>query len=100
MLPADDLTFAIEIQHKSYLLLRWVADSINAGRLAPATASRHAEGPEAAVEWVHRFHDAFPSDVASLPLLPRSGVFKPLSRLSTVPISSLSLFVNESMRSS
>ena len=63
MLERNSLARAIEIQQKSYHLLRWVADAIDAGRLPAQFATQHAEGPEAAVEWVRRHHDVFPRDV-------------------------------------
>jgi len=63
MLPPDDLAFAIEIQRKSYRLLRWVADAVDSGSLAAQTVSHHADGPEAAVEWVRRYHGTFPQEI-------------------------------------
>src|SRR5688500_20267991 len=57
------LAHAIEIQHKSYGLLRWISKAIDDGRLPAQFATRHAEGPESAVEWVRRYHGVFPRDV-------------------------------------
>jgi hypothetical protein len=63
MIDTDALASAIEIQQKSYRLLRWVAEAIDNGRMPARFATRHAEGPEAAVEWVRQYHDGFPRDV-------------------------------------
>ena len=63
MIDPTALARAIEIQHKSYKLLRWISKAIDDGRLPAQFATRHAEGPESAVEWVRRYHDVFPSDV-------------------------------------
>jgi len=63
MLPADDLAFAIEIQQKSYRLLRWVADAVDTGIVAAQTVSHHSDGPEAAIDWVRRYHGTFPREI-------------------------------------
>lgn len=57
------LSFAIDIQQRSYRLLRWVGAAIDDGRLPAQFATRHEEGPGAAVEWVRRYHGIFPTDV-------------------------------------
>ena len=63
MLDPDILSHAIEIQQKSYRLLRWVAEAIDDGLIPAHCATRHAEGSDAVVEWVRRYHNLFPGDV-------------------------------------
>jgi len=63
VLDFNALTRAIDIQQRSYRLLRWVAAAVDDGRLAAGSATQHADGPAAAIEWVRRYHSVFPRDI-------------------------------------
>lgn len=67
MLDPARLAFAIDIQQRSYRLLRWVGEAMDAGRISPNVASVHADGPVAAVDWVRRNHHLLPGDVQVAP---------------------------------
>lgn len=44
MLSADHLTLAIDLQSKSYKLLRWLADGMEKGIIPPPCEHNHAGG--------------------------------------------------------
>ena len=56
MLSADRLTLAIDIQSRSYQLLRWVADGIEKGFIAATRAHEYADVPDAALDWINQHY--------------------------------------------
>jgi len=62
MLPPDDLTLAIDIQSRSYKLLRWVATAIEKGFIPATRAHEYADVSDSAYDWVDQHYLNFPAD--------------------------------------
>ena len=63
MLPADDLTLAIDIQSRSYRLLRWVADAVGKGFIPATRAHEYADVADSAMDWIEQHYQNFPPDM-------------------------------------
>jgi hypothetical protein len=63
MLSADRLTLAIDLQSKSYQLLRWLADGMDKGIILPPCCHHHAQGSDAVFEWLDKAYSTFPSEI-------------------------------------
>ena len=63
MLSADDLTLAIDLQSKSYKLLRWLADGLDKGIIPPPCQHNHAQASDPVFEWLSRDFERFPSEI-------------------------------------
>ena len=63
MLSPDRLTLAIEIQSRSYKLLRWVADAIGKGFIPITRAHQYAKASDAAYDWIGEHYMNFPAAV-------------------------------------
>lgn len=63
MLSPDRLTLAIDIQSRSYQLLRWVADAVQKGFIAATRAHEYANVSDAAFEWIDRHYSNIPSQM-------------------------------------
>lgn len=63
MLKPDVIERAVDLQQRSYALLRWVADAVDRGSLAFGTVHRFSSLPEAAYSWLERNYDTLPSPV-------------------------------------
>jgi hypothetical protein len=60
LLPADRLTLAIDIQAKSYQLLRWVADAVTRGFIPTMRAHQYATAGDAALAWIEEHYFNLP----------------------------------------
>ena len=62
MLPVDELGPAIEIQSRSYRLLRWVADAVQTGFIPSTRAHSYANVADAAFDWMDQHYSNLPQD--------------------------------------
>ena len=62
MLPPDDLTLAIDIQSRSYKLLRWVATAIEKGFIPATRAHEYADVAASAFDWIDQHYLNFPAE--------------------------------------
>lgn len=62
MLPADQLTLAIEIQTRAYKLLRWVTGAIEKGFIPATRAHEYACISESALDWIEEHHLNLPTE--------------------------------------
>jgi len=62
MLPADDLRLAIDIQSRSYKLLRWVAEGIKKGFIPATRAHEYAGVSDSALDWLEHHYLNFPAE--------------------------------------
>jgi hypothetical protein len=62
MLPADDLKLAIDIQSRSYRLLRWVADAVGKGFIPPERAHEYADDSDSTYDWMNQHYLNFPAN--------------------------------------
>ncbi len=60
MLNSDALTRAVDLQHRSYQLLRWMADAVTKGFIRFETAHNYAALPEAAEAWIISHYQDIP----------------------------------------
>ena len=63
MLDRDKLILAIEIQARSYKLLKWVAEAVGHGTIPAARAGRHSETPNAAMDWFRENRLLLPAEL-------------------------------------
>lgn len=63
MLSADRLTLAIDIQSRSYRLLRWVAEGVEKGFIAATRAHEYADVSDAAFDWIDEHYLNLPSQM-------------------------------------
>jgi hypothetical protein len=63
MLSRERLLLAIEIQSRSYKLLRWIGTKIEKGPIPISRAERHSDSPDAAIEWVANNYLLFPREL-------------------------------------
>lgn len=66
MLLTEELRLALEIQSRSYKLLRWLGRAIDAGEIPipRVVSSRHADDVTAAtLDWIEPFHLSFPPEM-------------------------------------
>jgi len=61
MLSADRLTLAIDIQSRSYRLLRWVAEGVEKGFIPATRAHEYADVSDAAFDWIDEHYHNIPS---------------------------------------
>lgn len=57
----EQLNFAIEMQAKSYALLKWVGQSVSSGVLSFRTAHEYSMLPHSAAEWIDEHYLNIPS---------------------------------------
>jgi len=62
MLTKSELTRLIDMQHRSYLLLKWMAKAVSEGFVNVEAAHNHATLPEAAEAWILRHYLNIPGD--------------------------------------
>ena len=62
MLPADRLQLAIDIQGRSYRLLRWVADAIGKGFIPATRAHEYADVADSAYDWIDQHYLNLPTN--------------------------------------
>lgn len=62
MFQSDTLEHAVDLQARSYALLRWMADGIQRGFIAFDAAHAYADDPRAAAAWIERHYAEFPPD--------------------------------------
>ena len=67
MFEPDELARVVNLQGKSYRLLRWVGDSLQSGTLSFGVVHDTLEWSDAAREWVGRNRDSLPLDARPLP---------------------------------
>lgn len=58
MLDANELRRAVDIQHRSYLLLKWMASAVQQGFVSFETAHEYSTLPQAAEGWILRLAEA------------------------------------------
>jgi hypothetical protein len=63
MLPRDRITHAVEIQHKSYKLLLWLAQAIDRGAISFTRSHSDANAANNAYEWIEEHFDRFPDEL-------------------------------------
>ncbi|MFO0938383.1 MAG: hypothetical protein U0798_17910 [Gemmataceae bacterium] len=63
MLNHERLLLAIEIQSKSYKLLRWIGRAIDEQLIPLGRAERHSETPDAAVDWITQYEQYLPQEL-------------------------------------
>ena len=73
VLTPDEITLAVDIQRRSYRLLRWLEKAFNDGFVSPDTAGRYGSDEEAAQAWIEKHFlnippDARPEDRRDLPM--------------------------------
>lgn len=62
MLPPDRLKLAIDIQARSYRLLRWVAEAIGKGFIPATRAHEYADVSDSAYDWIEEHYLNLPAD--------------------------------------
>ena len=62
MLPADRLQLAIDIQGRSYRLLRWVAEAIGKGFIPATRAHQYADVADSAYDWIDKHYLNLPTN--------------------------------------
>lgn len=60
MLIASEIEKAVMLQEKSYILLKWVADSIRRGIIDFTSAHRFSDLPSAAFDWMVQHYENLP----------------------------------------
>ncbi|MGE0323704.1 MAG: hypothetical protein AB7K71_02385 [Polyangiaceae bacterium] len=60
MLKAQEIELAIELQGKSYALLKWVESAFDAGFITPASAHQFASMQDAAYGWIAEHYENLP----------------------------------------
>lgn len=60
MLPRDEIATAVEIQKRSYKLLRWLGDAIEREFISVSRAHGYATAAEAAREWIEEHYQNLP----------------------------------------
>jgi hypothetical protein len=60
MLKPEDVERAVDLQQRSYALLRWLADAVDRGTLTFTAAHQFASLPEAAHHWLDRNYETLP----------------------------------------
>ena len=60
MLSEDAIVRAVNLQSRSYELLKWMADAVTRGFIRFNTAHDYATLPHAAEEWIHRHYQDIP----------------------------------------
>jgi hypothetical protein len=77
MLPRDDIESAVQIQKRSYKLLRWVGDAIDRGVITFSRAHGDASAADAAFDWISEHYEDLPESARPLPdqLRPFSNYF-------------------------
>jgi hypothetical protein len=61
MLPSDRLKLAIEIQARSYRLLKWVAEAVGKGFIPATRAHGYADMPDSAYDWIEEHYLNLPA---------------------------------------
>ena len=61
MLPADDLTLAIDIQSRSYALLRWIAEAVEKGFIPATRDHEYADDSDSAFDWIEEHYLDLPT---------------------------------------
>ena len=62
MLPRDQIQGAVEIQQKSYKLLRWIADAIDRGFITFSRAHEYSSAADAAYDWIQEHYRNLPNE--------------------------------------
>ncbi|MEM7231914.1 MAG: hypothetical protein AAF517_07060 [Planctomycetota bacterium] len=62
LLSQEDISRAVDIQRKSYRLLRWMQEAFDRGFIAPEDAGSYASNDEAVLAWIDKHYENFPSD--------------------------------------
>lgn len=62
MLQHEDIESAVELQARSYALLRWLAQAVQRGFIGFEAAHAYALDPAAAAAWVQRHHHDLPPE--------------------------------------
>lgn len=77
MLPRDDIESAVQIQKRSYKLLRWVGDAIDRGFMTLSRRHGDASAADEAFDWISAHYEDLPESVRPEPdqLRPFSNYF-------------------------
>ncbi|QWP76526.1 hypothetical protein J5226_23580 [Lysobacter sp. K5869] len=75
MLQRQDIETAVELQTRSYALLRWLAQAVQRGFIGFDAAHAYARDPAAAEAWARRHHQELPPD-ARPPQADTAGFFR------------------------
>jgi len=60
MLSPQEITRAVNLQQRSYRLLKWMADAVSKGFINFDTAHDYSSVPEATEKWILRHYDNIP----------------------------------------
>jgi hypothetical protein len=63
MLNRERLLLAIDIQSRSFRLLRWLGSAIDRDQLPVERADSHSDSPDAAVKWITRNYQLLPREL-------------------------------------
>jgi hypothetical protein len=63
MLNRERLILAIDIQSRSYRLLRWIGTALDKGLMPIGRAQQHSNTPEAAIAWIGENFQLLPQEV-------------------------------------
>ncbi|MGO1072991.1 hypothetical protein [Lysobacter sp. CA199] len=66
MLQEADIEYAVDLQARSYALLKWLAEAIQRGLVDFEAAHAYGSDPQAAAAWIQRHYSELPS-LARLP---------------------------------
>lgn len=67
MLPANELTLAIDLHARSYKLLRWIADGIEKGFLQPWRVHEYTVASQSAYDWMEQHYLNLPVEARPEP---------------------------------
>lgn len=67
MLPRDQIEEAVDIQQRSYRLLRWMASAIDRGFIGFSRAHDYSTASDAARDWIREHFDNLPPDARPVP---------------------------------
>ncbi|MGO4774896.1 hypothetical protein [Lysobacter sp. TAB13] len=62
MLQEADIEFAVDLQARSYALLKWTADAIQRGFIGFDAAHAYARDPQSAATWIQRHYADLPRE--------------------------------------
>ena len=66
MLNPKNMGHAVDLQERSYRLLRWLSSAVSEGTIRFEQAHRYSTVPEAAQEWIRRNYLNLPVDAYSV----------------------------------
>jgi len=97
MFNQTELTKAIELQKKSFILLKWLESAISQGFVSASAAHSYSSASEAAFEWISRHYSNIPPDCR--PERPAREELEPFANMfSSYLLTSFDLVENPGMK--